>query len=51
MITPGAGFYSDPEMGRNKARIAYVTASEDLVRAVEVLGLGMEVYNQKHGNS
>lgn len=47
MITPGAGFYSDPEMGRNKARIAYVTAPEDLVRAVEVLGLGMEAYKQK----
>lgn len=49
MITPAAGFYSDPEMGRNKARIAYVTAPEDLVRAVELLGLGMEAYNRRKG--
>lgn len=48
MITPAADFYSDPEMGRNKARIAYVTAPEDLVRAVELLGLGMEAYNRKN---
>ena len=50
MITPGAGFYSDPEMGRSKARIAYVTAPEDLVRAVELLGLGMDAYNRKNRN-
>lgn len=49
MITPAAGFYSDPEMGRNKARIAYVTAPEDLIRAVELLGLGIAAYNQKRG--
>lgn len=49
MITPAAGFYSDSEMGRNKARIAYVTAPEDLTRAVELLGLGIAAYNQKNG--
>lgn len=47
MITPGAGFYSDPEMGRNKARIAYVTTPEDLIRSVELLGLGMKAYNER----
>ncbi len=47
MITPGEGFYSDPEMGRRMARIAYVTAPEDLKRSVELLGLGIEAYNNK----
>ena len=47
MITPGAGFYSDPSKGRNMARIAYVTAPEDLARSVELLGLGIKAYNQK----
>ena len=47
MITPGAGFYADPEMGRRMARIAYVTAPEDLTRSVELLGLGIEAYNRR----
>lgn len=47
MFTPGAGFYSDPELGRNKARIAYVTDSADLTRAVELLGLGIQAYNAR----
>ncbi len=49
MVTPAAGFYSNPELGRNKARIAYVTAPEDLIRAVELLGMGIEAYNRKCG--
>lgn len=49
MVTPGAGFYSNPDMGRNVARIAYVTAPEDLVRSVELLGLGIEAYNRRNG--
>ena len=47
MFAPGAGFYSDPALGRNKARVAYVTAPEDLTRAVELLGLGIQAYNQR----
>lgn len=47
MITPGAGFYSNPEMGRKMARIAYVTAPEDLRRSVELLGLGIRAYNER----
>ncbi|MCI8479542.1 MAG: pyridoxal phosphate-dependent aminotransferase [Oscillibacter sp.] len=49
MFAPGAGFYSDPAMGRNKARVAYVTAPEDLTRAVELLGLGIQAYNERKG--
>lgn len=47
MVTPGAGFYSDPEMGRKMARIAYVTAPEDLTRSVELLGLGIQAYHER----
>ena len=47
MITPGAGFYSNPEMGRKMARIAYVTAPENLRRSVELLGLGIRAYNER----
>lgn len=45
MFAPGAGFYSNPELGRDKIRIAYVTAPEDMKRAVELLGLGIQAYN------
>ena len=47
MFAPGDGFYSDPELGRNKVRIAYVTAPDDLTRAVELLGLGIRAYNAR----
>ena len=47
MFAPGDGFYSDPELGRNKVRIAYVTAPDDLTRAVELLGLGIQAYNAR----
>ncbi len=45
MFTPGGGFYADPVRGRSKARLAYVTAPEDLTRAVELLDLGIRAYN------
>jgi len=47
MFAPGAGFFSDPAQGRNKIRIAYVTEPEVLQRAVEVLGLGIQAYNER----
>ena len=47
MFAPGAGFYSEPDLGRDKIRIAYVTAPEEMTRAVELLGLGIEAYRRK----
>lgn len=47
MYTPGEGFYSQPGMGRNEIRIAYVTNCDDLTRAVELLGLGIRAYNSR----
>lgn len=49
MVTPAEGFYTDPALGRNKVRIAYVTNPEDVTRAIELLGLGIQAYNEKQG--
>lgn len=47
MYAPGEGFYATPGLGRNEIRIAYVTRPEELKRAIEVLGLGIEAYNKR----
>ncbi len=49
MFAPGEGFYAEPGKGRSEIRIAYVTNPEDLTRAVELLGLGIQAYNAKRG--
>lgn len=49
MYAPGAGFYDDPEQGRNKIRLACVRNAAELTRAVELLGIGIEAYNRKSG--
>lgn len=47
MYAPGAGFYADPALGRDKIRIAYVKNAQDLTRAIELLGMGIEAYNAR----
>ena len=47
LVTPADGFFTDPELGRNKVRIAYVTNPEDVTRAIELLGLGIQAYNAR----
>ena len=49
MVTPADGFFTDPQLGRNKVRIAYVTNPEDVTRAIELLGLGIQAYNARKG--
>ena len=49
MVTPADSFFTDPELGRNKVRIAYVTNPEDVTRAIELLGLGIQAYNARKG--
>jgi len=51
MYAPGEGFYGTPGKGKNEVRIAYVTNPAELTRAVELLGLGIQAYNEKYGNS
>lgn len=47
MYAPGEGFYATPGKGRNEIRVAYVTNPEELQRAVELLGKGIQAYNEK----
>nr|WP_325257760.1 pyridoxal phosphate-dependent aminotransferase [uncultured Oscillibacter sp.] len=49
MYAPGEGFYGTPGKGRNEIRIAYVTNPQELTRAIELLGLGIQAYNRKNG--
>lgn len=44
MVAPAAGFYSSPDEGKNQVRIAYVLKKESLLRAVEILKVALEKY-------
>lgn len=43
-MAPASGFYSDPELGRNEVRMAYVLKREELAKAMEVLRAALEAY-------
>ena len=45
MMAPGAGFYTNPEDGRNQVRMAYTLCREDLGKAMQVLAKALETYN------
>ena len=45
MMAPAAGFYTNPELGKDQVRLAYVLKKEDLQRALFVLGKALEAYN------
>ncbi len=47
MLAPASGFYSDPTLGTNEVRIAYVLKKEDLQRSLFILGKAIEAYNAK----
>ena len=47
MFAPGAPFYGTPGKGVNEIRIAYVLRQERLERAMELLKLGLEAYNNR----
>lgn len=47
MFAPGAPFYETPGKGINEVRIAYVLKEADLVRAIELLGLGISRYRKE----
>ncbi len=44
MFAPGNGFYNTPGVGENEARLAYVLKSEDLERAIYILGEALKAY-------
>ena len=47
MFAPGGGFYATPGKGINEIRIAYVLKQEDLERAMDLLALGIQAYNNR----
>ena len=47
MFAPGVGFYGTPGKGKNEIRIAYVLQQEKLERAMDLLRLGIEAYNNR----
>jgi aspartate aminotransferase len=47
MLTPGAGFYSTPERGRDEVRIAYVLESPKIQRAVGIIAAALERYPRR----
>ncbi len=47
MVAPGAPFYETPGKGINEVRIAYVLKQKDLERAMDLLALGIEAYNNR----
>lgn len=46
MMAPAAGFYTDPSLGKNQVRLAYVLCKEDLQRALMILEKAIEEYNK-----
>lgn len=44
MMAPGSGFYTDPNVGRNEVRMAYVLNKTDLAKAMIVLRKALEEY-------
>jgi aspartate aminotransferase len=44
MLAPASGFYSNPGIGCNEVRIAYVLNREDLDKALTVLEKALEAY-------
>ena len=48
MFAAGGPFYATPGKGANEIRIAYVLKQEDLERAMDLLALGIQKYNETH---
>lgn len=45
MMAPASGFYSNPELGRNQVRLAYVLKKDSLKRALFILEKALVRYN------
>ena len=48
MFAAGGPIYATPGKGLNEIRIAYVLKQEDLERAMDLLALGIQKYNETH---
>jgi aspartate aminotransferase len=48
MFAPGAPFYATPGKGTNEIRIAYILEQKKLERALDLLAMGISVYNSRN---
>ena len=46
MLAPASGFYSEPNLGKDEVRIAYILEKEELKKAIRILGEAIKAYNQ-----
>ncbi|MBR2442677.1 MAG: pyridoxal phosphate-dependent aminotransferase, partial [Rikenellaceae bacterium] len=46
MLAPASGFYSEPGLGKDEVRIAYILEKEELKKAIRILGEAIKAYNQ-----
>ena len=47
MMAPAAGFYRNPDLGRNQVRLAYVLCREDLQRSLMLIRGALKAYNYR----
>lgn len=47
MMAPAAGFYRNPDLGRNQVRLAYVLKREDLQRSLMLIRAALKAYNTR----
>ena len=47
MLSPGAGFYITPGVGRKQVRMAYVINQKALDRSVQILSRALEAYSRR----
>jgi len=47
MLTPGNGFYSNRQMGKNQVRIAYILESKKLQKAINCLRISLTEYQDR----
>lgn len=47
MMAPAAGFYRNPDLGRNQVRLAYVLCKEDLQRSLMLIRGALKAYNHR----
>lgn len=47
MMAPANGFYTDPAMGRNQVRLAYVLEIKNIKEALFILERALEKYNSE----
>ena len=46
MLAPASGFYSEPGLGKDEVRIAYILEKSELKKAIRILGKAIEKYNE-----